>query len=305
MIHCKKKYKNKTQKVIGVFKTGAKFKKSRRTVGKVLYITPHHDVSNHFWHFMMGEFLPIMYVILKHKYKIVYLLKSKEDIPFPLNAFYYEVCKDAKVELHITDEELPDVQYIAPLNWDWKNRKEEYKLLWISRYLKKWASSTTCNTKIKTCVVQDRCNTRILDNFYKQYESHTNPIGAKRKIYGATRRHITNLKEVADKIQQEKQSLCVNYYQTDISSLRDQIQKYMCANDLILGHGAGMVHILWMQPKSRVIEIIPKSKYEIQDGAVQGARRLCKLLKFKLKRIVVENVHSKVNTQEVLDLITL
>jgi len=68
-----------------------------------------------------------------------------------------------------------------------------------------------------------------------------------------------------------------------------------------MGHGTGMVHMLWMQPKSRVIEIMPQ--YDIHDGAVQGAKRLCNLLNFELKRIVVDKEHCEVDVSKVLQLL--
>jgi hypothetical protein len=265
-----------------------------------LYITPHEGVSNHFWHFMMGEFLPIMYVILKHNYKVVYLKKSKKDLDFPLHSFYDEVCKNAHVELHITDKIQPNQHYITPLNWDWQNRKEEAKLLWITRYLKKWATTSACHQRNNTCVVQDRSNAKALDDFYKHYANSR----IKRKIYGAKRRHITNLEDVANRIQRDEAlSLSVTYVHKDPKTLKEQIQQYVCANHLILGHGAGMVHTLWMQPNSHVIEIIPRSKFEVHDGAVQGAKRLCKILNFGLNRIIVEKTHSVVDVSKVLQLL--
>lgn len=64
-----------------------------------------------------------------------------------------------------------------------------------------------------------------------------------------------------------------------------------------------MVHTLWMQPNSHVIEIIPRSKFEVHDGAVQGAKRLCKILNFGLNRIIVEKTHSVVDVSKVLQLL--
>lgn len=275
-------------------------KQTQHKKKNVLYITPSEGVSNHFWHFMMGEFLPIMYVILKHNFKVVYLKKTKKDLEFPLHSFYDEVCKDAHVELHITDEDHPNQHYITPLNWDWKNQKEETKLLWITRYLKKWATTSTCNQKINTCVVQDRNNAKSLDEFYKHYTTRL----VKRKTYGTKRRHITNLEDVANRIQSDNAlALSVTYVHEDPKTLKEQIQHYLCANHLVLGHGAGMVHMLWMQPNSRVIEIMPQKKFDVHDGAVQGAKRLCNLLNFELKRIVVDKEHCDVDVSKVLQLL--
>ena len=294
----------------------ANAKQARRSDAdaKVLHIRPPSGVSNHFWHFMMGEFLPIMYVILKHRYKVVYVHKPTGDLGFPLHAFYHEVCNDANVELHITDASHPPAtQYVTPLNWDWANQHEESKLLWVSQYLKRWASphttTTTCADEPPertTWVVQDRSNAQPLDDFYKQYKMASKLV--KRKVYGATRRQITNLKAVANRIRRTTTNgtlpVSVHYYDTDAHTLKEQIQQYSCANRLILGHGAGMVHMLWMQPDSKVIEIVPRHKFEQKNGAVQGATRLCKILKFDLKQIVVDTNHCSVDIPQILDAIS-
>jgi hypothetical protein len=83
-------------------------------------------------------------------------------------------------------------------------------------------------------------------------------------------------------------------------SLKQQIRQYAFATALVLGHGAGMLHLLWMKPSSLVVELIPALKVEEDNGAAQGCKRLADLLKFDFKRVVVSGDHTKVDPQKVV-----
>lgn len=264
---------------------------------KTLYIQPSPNVSQHFWHFMMGEFLPIMYVVFKNKYTHVHLYKEGHKAHFPLNSFYEEVCGDNRVTITISSRQRSGHTYVTPLNWDWHNHNEQHKLLWIVRYLKRWAcGGSVPKPQTPLCLVQDRQNTGVLDAYYA--ENETLP---KRKTYGAHRRKVTNLHSLTNHLQRHYgKSTRVKRVCSDHLTLRQQIMQYMNAKVLVLGHGAGMVHMLWMQPKSLVVEIIPQTKAKDNNGAVQGCRRLCIILGFRLARIVVEGVHDVVRVDEVI-----
>ena len=268
---------------------------------RTLYIRPHPGVSPHFWHFMMGEFLPVMYVIFKGKYETVHLLKSKAKVNFPLNAFYYEVCNDYNVQITISDKENTTQTYVEPLNWDWYFKGESAKLLWISAFLKHWALSTSnTRTNKPLCVVQERKNSQALDTYYKNYTGEHKRF----KTYGALRRQVTNMQDVCKQLKHHLRAhYTVQCASNDAMTLQQQICQYSHAKIIVLGHGAGMVHVLWMQPRSCIIEIIPQAKSVEQNGAVQGCKRLSKLLHFKLYRVVVPSPHSPVSVKKVIRLI--
>ena len=93
----------------------------------------------------------------------------------------------------------------------------------------------------------------------------------------------------------------------DGKTLKEQIQTYLDASILVLGHGAGMVHTMWMKPHSKVLEIIPEDKTKQKDGAVQGLLRLTKIFHFQLERIMVPTstcALEEYDTQTVHDFVT-
>ena len=263
-----------------------------------LHIQPAGCVSQHFWHFMMGEFLPIMYVVFKNQYTCVHLYKDPHKVNFPLNSFYSEVCEDHHVTITISSRKRRGYTYVTPRNWDWHNHNEQHKLLWIVMYLKRWAcgGGPVLTPQKPLFLVQDRQNASVLDAYYVKHE--TLPI---RKRYGAYRRKVTNLDSLTNHLRRHYgKTIRVKRVCSDHLTLQQQIMQYVNAKVLVLGHGAGMVHMLWMQPKSLVVEIIPRTKAKYNNGAVQGCRRLCRILGFRLARIVVEGVHDVVRVDEVI-----
>ena len=92
------------------------------------------------------------------------------------------------------------------------------------------------------------------------------------------------------------------------------MQTYQHTDVLVLGHGAGMLHTLWLKPGALVVEIIPRKKNaDVRHGAVQGCRRLagltsgnlsgCPDFGFRLERVVVEGAHAEVDVARVVDVV--
>ena len=276
---------------------------------KTLYIQPHPDISQHFWHFMMGEFLPIVYIILKYKYDQVFICKSQTKCKFPLNSFYQEVATDFGFDVSISPNRESNKKYITPKRWDWHFYNEQQKLLWVVRRLKQWAGTETHIPIPKSksqlykplMLVQCRKNTNVLNIYYREHG-----LNARRQRYGEERRQVTNMESVASTLKQLKHQhgRRVIYTVPDGSSLKKQINQYIQADTLVLGHGAGMVHVLWMMPHSLVVEIIPEKEHNEINGAVQGCPRLCNLMGFKIRRIVVAQQHCAVNVAAVVHHVT-
>jgi hypothetical protein len=315
-------------------------------------------VSQHFWHFMMGEFLPIVYLIATHKPAVVHIVKKEVDNPF--NSFYSEVTAGTSVRLHISDtaDDASHTRYLEPLPWDLQYNGEQHKLLQVVRFLKAWATqgtrshtltlththththtstrtqsakASTTGTSCCSIIVQERVNTKSMDAYYKKDDTRDVRGNAlpNRKKYGAVRRHVTNLADVANALQIQpfrktprtprslrsqrtprsrrsprthgRHQQTVRVVCDDGMTLKQQIRHYVDANVLVLGHGAGMVQMLWMRPRSVIVEIIPKKKSVERNGAVQGCRRLTKLLHFALEQVVLPNTHGDVNVNQVLN----
>jgi hypothetical protein len=108
------------------------------------------------------------------------------------------------------------------------------------------------------------------------------------------------MKELSKVVAKQYPNAKVYYQVDDQLTLRNQILHYSEANTLILGHGAGMLHLLWMPANSTVIEIIPKNRLVHEDGYLNGCKRLCDLLGFRLQRIIVHDNYVAVDEDAVL-----
>jgi len=284
-----------------------------------LYIRT-HERSQHFWHFMMAEFLPVAHTILssasssgRHAMH-VHLVKSR--ISFPLNSFYRELETIRKgLTITLSDTPVPGKTYHTPTAWDMHTNAEDTEhLLHVAAALREWAAhdhdnatkpTTTVSRSMSThrrgrrgkrgtqiqstplldCVVQDRVNTNALETYFRTTEHMP-----KRTTYGSTRRHVSNIVDVAERLKRDFASqLSVRTVSDDGRTLKEQIRTYLDASVLVLGHGAGMVHTLWMRPGSLVLEIIPEQKMACRDGAVQGLVRLTRMRRFAMERIVVRD----------------
>jgi len=131
----------------------------------------------------------------------------------------------------------------------------------------------------------DRVNTNGLDKL-KRLVSGT--------FWGSHRRQVTNLSDIAKSVN----GVCSS---DETKPFLEQMKTYSPHSTMVLGHGAGMVHMLWMQPKSRVIEIIPRVNLQVKDacGATHGAIRLSKVMGFELVRLPVPDLIGRVDPERV------
>ena len=203
------------------------------------------------------------------------------------------------------------------------------------KFLRRWVLHDTAPAEIKArvderkeakplLVVQDRNN--LNDSLKDYYEVHhlapeKNKVMSKRKTYGSVRRHVENLREVsmkcmiktvtylintvypqvADALRDETQYEVQHIASDDNLTLKQQICQYSSANALVMGHGAGMIHLLWMRPDSTIVEVIPAEKLGHYNGGVQGCLRLATLCEFKLRRLVCEKTHCAIDVGSVVD----
>ena len=302
-----------------------------------IYLSP--VISQHFWHFFMGEFLPVVaYVLLQEKSSpnakanavspplfLTSYIVHKADMDSPFNAFYRELgiqvvhTSDEQCKIHLTkdirrwDGQHP--QGVPPHD----RRRARCAVDWLCR----WASTTPVSTSDETTSAQPlsrrsrrqrRTNQSTVPSsptsivvqirkdqpqhtHYFQHQQHHLPkntaLHHKRKTYGAQRRSVPNLgTEVADALRERfvptpPTSPPSHTYATsppsltsptlphlsvvwdDGKSLREQIQQYHNADVLVLGHGAGMVHALWLRPGAVVVEIVPREKMRLMKTTVQ------------------------------------
>jgi hypothetical protein len=295
--------------------------------GHELHIEATANVSQHFWHFMMGEFLPIVYEIITAPKSIRKVFIYKEQAQFPLNSFYHELC-----HTHGTGtggSSIPEISVVEPKgkpknahvtyheSWDFVGGGE--KLKQVGRYLAQWAASANAGQDKDggdVTVVQIRKNVESLSAYYSQHAHGVGKGGTKR--YGTDKRNVSNLPEVAAEIEKaytvgdgggaggsksksNRERRRVQEVADDGQTLLQQIRTYAQADVLVLGHGAGMVHMLWMKQNSTIVEIIPTAKVREGTGAADGALRLSGLLNHNLHRIECDDSHQSIEPTRVID----
>ena len=240
---------------------------------------------------------------------VVQIVMDDQHVKCPLNSFYKEleeVIGGNRLTITWTNTRPPpsgtaglykkeSTQRNLP-RWDWENDPEPRKLLEVVNRLKQWAqpdsadSASTTDMDAITCIVQTRENATnsAQVEFLERYGKND-----RQKISGHDRRNVGNLRDIATTLANDEMSPTENRHieivSDDGKTLKQQIQTYLDANVLVLGHGAGMLHTLWMKPQSKILEIISDVKNRQRNGAVHGLCRLCPLLEFQLERIVVQD----------------
>ena len=242
---------------------------------KIIQIIIKKNICTHFWHFMMGEFFPVLYLIFSLEPDKVILYNSKRKWNGPFDIFYKEINEN----IIFSNKLIQNEKKFKYNSWDYQmNETEKKKCLFVIEYLKNLSfDKYGIQEKNKTlCLYRD--NNNKLDNFFlKQYGDN------KYGLTGSKRRSYKNIKQLDKFINN------VLYVNTDCLPILKQISYFIFHNKIILEHGAGMVFCLFMQNNTKIIEIIPLFKHNKKNGAAQGLKRICNLKNFKLRRIILEN----------------
>lgn len=242
---------------------------------KIIQIIIKKKICNHFWHFMMGEFLPVLYLIFSLEPNKVIFYNSHRKWNGPFDSFYKEIHQN----IIFSNKLIKNVQKFTYNSWDYKiDKDEKKKCLFTIEYLKNLSfDKYGIRNKNKILCLYRDYNKKLDNYFLKLYGNN------KYGFTGATRRSYKNIREIDKFIDN------ILYINTDSLPILEQISHYIFHNKIILEHGAGMVFCLFMQNNTKIIEIIPPSKYKKKNGAVQGLKRISNLKNFQLRRIILEN----------------
>lgn len=280
----------------------------------ITYIYTPYDKCQHFWHFMMGEFMPIISIIVKTQQSriIIYNETRKWDKAFDI--FYRNIEKNnLQIDLqNISKNDIDTIQNnykqydISDMKWDWNWTKQDeidcmLAVKWLTINTLKYMTSeyntdhfnSIYKPNNKDIIIQDRRNNLDLSNYFNNENIGT-------KDYGKEKRSVKDLDKLQTILSINKRIVSLIY--TDGKHLYEQIYPYINKNNIILGHGAGMFFTLFMKKKAKVIEIIPPEKIIELNGAAQGLIRISHIKNFKIKRLLLKNHTSILSTCNIISL---
>jgi len=138
--------------------------------------------------------------------------------------------------------------------------------------------SMTSEHHTKRILIVDRATS---EDFYHEHGSETH-------MSGKERRHVPNLIDLKAALNTQSDVEVVDLARV---GPRDQIRLAQRATTLVGQHGAGLIHMLWMPPKSHVVEISPPLAPEVKNIFQDLARTLG----HSYERIDQGSLHAPVN----------
>lgn len=269
---------------------------------KTILINVHNEYCKHFWHFMMGELMPIVSIICKTKAFKIYLYNPKRKWGKAFDKFYMDMCDNKTIKINFINDKTMFKKDIKEFNikndkWDWEWTTKDKKrfnqaIKWLTKETLKYMKSI--NTKYLSptlrrhdCLIQIRKDILPLTKYFRdEYPNIKNTV-MDVKTYGAARRSIKDFHKIKKEL--KKYNILSKIVTHDGKHLYKQIFYYINKKQLWLVHGAGMFFSIFMKDKSNIVEIIPSAKMNEFNGAAQGLTRIGILKKFHIERIVIEN----------------
>ena len=198
-----------------------------------------------FYHFMERLLLPTLWYIGEfHPSKIIintfdYMVT---DTQFPFDRFWSEVSYLTNVEIFLKKSSWPLDSFVLPRFDPPGIPIQSYYLKQTSIYVRSLFTKSNLNMNNHNA----RTNTNGIIAQVRNIDSDSSQHNI---------RVVANLKELA------KSNNWDIHIPSGLETLEDQIRHYLDKKILILGHGAGMYHRLWMTPNATVIEIMNELQY--------------------------------------------
>jgi len=206
---------------------------------KIFLIAKHDSTLNNYYHFLTGYLTPIIDLLLKNNDKdITYVVR---DCGL-MNEWFIPLKKYYKIEiLHIEKflfESSESQDKIIFNNYDDPRSFKSNNMDILLDKLKNFYKTTNLINKEKNIAILNR-------EFAKKNISHFTQISNKSRF-------IENIDELLNSI--NKLNNC-NLVDTSTLNSEDVINVYNKINFLIGQWGAGLTNMIWMPPKSTIIEI--------------------------------------------------
>jgi len=272
---------------------------------------------------MMAEILPVvslLYRMRDHTHarpsenkmieKSIYIHSVSRDWGSnPLHSFFTEIALlDGLINIRMVDHASPTAESWKNIvgralqlpRWDFGWWGHDKALAFDAvRYLK-GIVKRKLDQPPRGLVIQLRKSDPRLEEYYKSYFEQLLSSGMKASefgnqdysAYGAERRRVLGLENLArETVEAFPRTLVEIVEGADDLSLVSQMQRYMDAFGLVLGHGAGMVHALWLRPNATVIEVGPTT-----DLSNNYLDRITQVFGLRYRRVVCES-HEDVSSK--------
>ena len=245
-------------------------------MGTIL-INVHNDYCKHFWHFMMGELMPIVFVIYKTKASKIFLYNQKRKWGKAFDRFYKDMCDNNTIEIELINDKT-DIKknirqfYIENNKWDWAwnaqgKRRFTKAVQWLTKESLKYMKNKRKHTDVD-CLIQIRKDVPALTKYFRYEYPDIKNVVMDVKTYGATRRNIKDFHKIKNELR--KYDISSKVITHDGKHLYKQIFHYINKKSLWLVHGAGMFFSVFMKDKSHIVEFISPAKVNEFNGAAQG-----------------------------------
>ncbi len=267
---------------------------SRRTnraqyLDRTLVLANHGEGSvQHFYHFFLGYFMPLcLWLDRTGASKI-----SVRDCG-PMNIWFDLLTEPTDLEIVPPGSALHAVighrtKQVILQGMDDSNKFSHKTLRAGIGSVRELLKIDPLNTAAKyTTLVVDRATS---EDFHHGTESEIH-------MSGRERRHVPNLGEIADDPTIGEVIEVVDFARI---SPRQQIELTQGANVLVGQHGAGLAHMLWMPPGSRVIEIAPPLPVQVD----KIFERLAAALGHRYLRLPQEGAHAPIDLGKLKELLT-
>ena len=250
---------------------------------EVLDILNRGGSAEHFFHFFFGILIPLVLYQATKSAKTLYFVRSCG----PMNRFWRELNFDnlaivekssiAKLGQHFPKTTLYGFDSHAHYDVDGFSKARRYILERLGM-----TNPISQDTETPSGVLM--INRGQPDPYY-------NSSQAEIKGSGAQRRSIPNFRELADAFRQIESTTKV--VRPELIPLRDQVRLFGNAKVVVMQHGSAIANIIWMKPRSKLIEIRP-----IPDWL--GVSKLCRMFGIEHEVVFQESEQAPVDVAAIV-----
>ena len=252
----------------------------------------------HYYHFFMGFLIPFLLDIKNYDYnKTTFIV---DDVFGPMLRILFQLPFDIKIG-QVSIKDYKEVKLI-PLDTDFIKRDSKiFKLFTYNDY--KYINKLIINLcdqfdliskmeKFDVIVIQRKLNLSYKTTEYKKNDKYYDAFITS----GSERRSICNFDKFYKFIKSYYKKLSVLQISLEYLPLFEQYYLFNNAKIVIAQHGASLSNVVFMKPKTTIIEIIPMSSYINSNANVfPPLSKTCKVNHYQYK---TNSTHTTIDLED-------